>query len=63
MSADTDWYVKVIVTKEEWREVSAITKSEALDQAYKLKDVVSVIEIKHWSEFFEIQTDETITAS
>lgn len=50
MSANTQWYVRVLVGAEEWKEIYAITSEDAKFEASQLPDVMRVLEVKHWSE-------------
>jgi len=49
MSAYTQWYVLVVVPKEEWREVQAITRLDAEHEA--AKGTLGVVKVLHWSEY------------
>ena len=54
MSARTRYYVRIMKPVYMWVEVNAITKDEAREEASKMKEVISVIDVKHWTEFEEV---------
>jgi len=49
--ADTVYRVKVVVSREEWREVVAVTAAEAVAQAARMPDVWHVVHALHYSAF------------
>lgn len=51
MGANTRYYVRVVRPVKEWVEVSAITEEEAVEEAKLLTGVISVKDVKHWTEF------------
>lgn len=50
MSANTTWYVRVLKAHEETVEVSAVTMAEAMAEASSLPGVITVQQVRHWSE-------------
>lgn len=61
VSANTTWYVRVTVPREEWRRVTAVTQAEAEYEALFLGGpVLSVLEVRHWTEY-EIRETEPKT--
>lgn len=50
MGADTKWYVTIRKSYTEIVEIYAITKEDAHKKANALNDIISVENVKHWSE-------------
>jgi len=49
MSANTEYYVRVLETKEQWLKVNAVTHDEARVEAAKQPGVMTILEVRHWS--------------
>ncbi len=47
MGAETTIHVKVLRTREEWVDISAITRTEAMEKAMCLPGVVAVLETSY----------------
>ena len=54
MSADTRYYVRIIKPVYKWVEIYAITSGEAEEQAKRMSNVIGVKNVKHWTEFEEV---------
>ncbi len=50
MGANTTYYVRVVIEKEEWRKISALTAADARLEAKQDPDVLFCKEVLHWSE-------------
>ncbi len=58
MSANTTYYVRCIVPREEWREISALTAQDARELAEQLGPTISTGEVLHWSEMEQRRNEE-----